>query len=246
MTEELDTRLTVTQRFGAFLDARGYSPADIAERLNIHIGTVSNWRAMPKYIAERERAQDDVADKLEPIINHARMEMLQLHRETGTLFVKALAELEEMLKACVPETNFPNYPVRIEALKIIQKMLAAPSPLIAKAITQAEELNGQGPLGPAVVKLDITLRNADGEEVVAEDGSWSEDQDGDGDADQHALNAGDDPGEGNEGAGAGDEPVVVLPDCTCSNPAQWLEASCPLHGAEVRARLEAEGLEIPG
>lgn len=240
---EVEPRLTVEQRFGAFLDARGYKPLDIAERLNIHPGTVSNWRAMPHYLAERERWQNDVADKLEPIINHARLEMLQLHRETGTLFTKALLELEEMLKANVPDTVFPNYPVRIEALKIIQKMLAAPSPLIAKAIAQAEELNGAGPVGPAVVKLDITLRNADGEEVVAEDGSWTEGADGDGDADLPALDAGDDPVEGD--AGAGDEPVVVLPECTCSNPASWLEVTCPLHGAEVLARLEADGLAIP-
>lgn len=247
MTEELDTSpLTPSQRFGAFLDARGFKPKDIAERLDVHPVTVSNWRAMPKYIAERERCQDDVADKLDLIISRARLEMLDLHRKTGTLFEKALTELQEMLEAKLPDSEQPNYAVRIEALKIIQKMLAAPSPLIAKAIAQAEELNGAGPVGPSVVKLEITVAGATAdEEEVIDDGSWTASTDGDGEADQPALDAaGDGTGAGDEGAGTSGQ-VVTLPECTCANPAQWLEAACPLHGAEVRARLEAEGLEIP-
>lgn len=231
--------LTVLARYGAFLDARGYSITDIGERLNVHPGTVTNWRARDDYVALRAEHLAETEGKLEAIITHARLEMLDLHRKTGTVYANALAGLQEAIDAVLPDSTEPNWAVRIEAYKIIQKMLAAPSPLIAKAIAAAEELNGAPPVGPAVVQLQITVANATDEvegEVV--DGDWQANQDGDGDPDQAALDAGDDTDAG-EGAGASD-PV----ECTCANPTAWLEATCPLHGDEVRERLAQQGLDV--
>lgn len=125
--EEPDTStLNLAQKAGAYYDAQGRGPSEIAGLVGVHEKTISTWRRDPRYLAERARWVDTMLDKIEPMLQRAR-----------ALHLAALHEVNEMLREAVQATDSEGRPVWSTRVAAAKALIDHP---ITKALFAAAEL----------------------------------------------------------------------------------------------------------
>jgi hypothetical protein len=153
--------LTVLQKEGAFLDAQGAGPTEIAAALAINPKTVSKWRKQPAYLDERKRWQEFSMERV----------LTNLRSLAGQVAEQALKTLAEALVAVDAEDR-PIWSVRVAAAREV-----GANPILRAMFAERAGVSANVDVQSSTV-VTVLFPDKDGTGVVeyreeVEDGHWS-------------------------------------------------------------------------